>query len=108
MTPEEIEQMLRKMEIPCKYNHFTQKEMETIDLPIIVWNIPETKEFHADGIVYHRTYKLDIELYTDEKDWGLEKQLENILNENGITWKQTASEWLESESMWESLYEMEV
>jgi hypothetical protein len=52
--------------------------------------------------------KLDIELYTDDKDWELEKKLEEILDKHDIAWEQTASEWLESEKMWESLYEMEV
>ena len=38
----------------------------------------------------------------------LEKKLEEILDKHDIAWEQTASEWLESEKMWESLYEMEV
>ena len=46
--------------------------------------------------------------YTDDKDWELEKKLEEVLDKYGIAWEQTASEWLESEKMWESLYEMEV
>ena len=40
--------------------------------------------------------------------WELEKKLEEVLDKYGIAWEQTASEWLESEKMWESLYEMEV
>ncbi len=108
MNPEEIEEMLGKMEIPYRYNHFTQKEMETISLPILVWNIPETKNFYADGIAYYVVRKLDIELYMDEKNRELEKRLEALLDENNIPWRQTASEWLDSENMWESLYEMEV
>ena len=33
---------------------------------------------------------------------------QEILDKHDIAWEQTASEWLESEKMWESLYEMEV
>lgn len=108
MTPEQIERMLTEMEVPFRYHHFTQKEMEDIPLPIMVWIVPETDNFFADGQTYHKIKELDIELYTDHKDWALEEKLEAILDKNGIAWQQTASEWLESEKMWESLYEMEV
>jgi hypothetical protein len=36
------------------------------------------------------------------------KSWRKILDKHDIAWEQTASEWLESEKMWESLYEMEV
>lgn len=108
MTREQIEKMMDEMGIPHKYHHFTQKEMQGINLPIAVWNIPGTDNFFADGQVYKTIKKLDIELYTDTKDWETEERLEKILDANGIAWEQTASEWLQSENMWESLYEMEV
>lgn len=108
MTPTDVEKMLGELGIPYRYNHFTQREMEDVELPIAVWNVPGTNNFFADGKVYKKISRLDIELYTDEKDWNMEEKLEEILNKNGITWQQTASEWLESENMWESLYEMEV
>lgn len=108
MTQEQIEKMLEEMEVPFRYHHFTQKEMENILLPIMVWHIPGTDNFFADGQAYHKIRKLDIELYTDNKDWELEEKLENILTQHGIAWEQTASEWLQTENMWESLYEMEV
>lgn len=108
MRKEEIENILKEMGIPFRYHHFTQKEMEEIELPIIVWTVPGTSNFYADGKVHYKIKKLDIELYTDRKDWELEEKLEQILDEHGIAWQQTASEWLQSENMWESLYEMEV
>ena len=108
MTWEQIEKMLEEMGIPFKYHHFTQKEMEDVSLPILVWIVPGTDNFFADGQTYHKIKELDIELYTDEKNWALEEKLEGILDKYGIPWQQTASEWLETEKMWESLYEMEV
>ena len=121
MTKDQIEQMLGEMGIPFRYHHFTQKEMQDIPLPIVVWLTPGTDNFFADGKTYKKITKLDIELYTDDKDWELEiiekqqknqweleKKLEEVLDKYGIAWEQTASEWLESEKMWESLYEMEV
>lgn len=108
MTKEQIEEMLKTIGLPFRYHHFTQKEMKDIPLPIVVWIVPETDNFFADGQTYKKIKKLDIELYTDEKDWDLEEKLEGILGQYGIAWQQTASEWLDSEKMWESLYEMEV
>lgn len=108
MNKKSIETMLEKVGVPFKYHHFTQREMKEIPLPIMVWNVPGTDNFFADGQVYKKVKRLDIEIYTDEKDWELEEKLEKILDESGIAWEQTASEWLQSESMWESLYEMEV
>ena len=108
MTVEQIKEMLNEMGLPYRYNHFTQKEMKDNPLPIIVWNVPGTSNFFADGKSYHKIKQLEIELYTEEKDWDLEEKLEKILDEHGVAWEQTASEYLQSETMWESLYEMEV
>lgn len=108
MTKDQIEQILGEMGILFRYHHFTQKEMQDIPLPIVVWLTPGTDNFFADGKTYKKITKLDIELYTDDKDWELEKKLEEILDKHDIAWEQTASGWLESEKMWESLYEMEV
>lgn len=108
MNKEQIEKMLEEIGVPFRYHHFTQKEMKDMSLPIIVWNIPGTDNFFADGQVFKKIKKLDIELYSDDKDWELEEKLESVLDKHGIAWEQTAAEWLRSESMWESLYEMEV
>lgn len=106
MTKEQIEQMLDEMGLDYRYHHFSTKD--AVDPPFLIWLIPETVNFYADGIVYAKIQKLQIELYTDEKNWELEEKLEGILDKHGISWQQVASEWIESESMWESLYEIEV
>ena len=85
-----------------------RKKWRMYPSPILVWIVPGTDNFFADGQTYHKIKELDIELYTDEKDWALEEKLEGILDKYGIPWQQTASEWLDTEKMWESLYEMEV
>ena len=51
--------------------------------------------------------KLDIELYTDIKNPELEKQVESVLKKRKIYY--TKSEvWIESEKLYEVLYETEV
>ena len=106
MTGKDIEKVLEKMELPFHYHHFSTEDV--VDPPFLIWIIPGTDNFFADGIVYRKIDEVNIELYTDEKNLELEEKLENILEQYGIAWQKTASEWLESEKMWETLYEMEV
>ena len=107
MTKDQIEQMLGEMGIPFRYHHFTQKEMQDIPLPIVVWLTPGTDNFFADGKTYKKITKLDIELYTDVKNPELEKQVEQVLKRHKIYY--TKSEvWIESERLYEVLYETEV
>ena len=57
MTKDQIEQMLGEMGIPFRYHHFTQKEMQDIPLPIVVWLTPGTDNFFADGKTYKKITK---------------------------------------------------
>lgn len=108
MTREQIEEMLEEVGVPFRYHHFTQKEMQDVELPIVVWTAPKTDNFYADGIVYVKIKELNIEVYADQKDWELEEKVEEVLTAHGIPWQQTASAYLDTEQMWETLYEMGV
>lgn len=50
---------------------------------------------------------MDIELYTNKKDPDIEAKVEAVLTEHGFFYEKTES-YLESEKMYEVLYEMEV
>ena len=57
--------------------------------------------------MYFSFKMLDIELYTDVKNPELERQVESVLKKRKIYY--TKSEvWIESEKLYEVLYEMEV
>lgn len=105
MSREEIEAMLDQTEIP--YRYFLFEEKEAVEPPFLVWYLPDTDNFSADGQVYYRIDSLNLELYTDQKDFELEERLERILDEQGIYWDKTEA-YLEEEQMYEVLYEMEV
>ena len=49
----------------------------------------------------------DIELYTDVKNPELEKQVESVLRKRKIYYKKSEV-WIESEKLYEVLYETEV
>ena len=50
---------------------------------------------------------LNIELYTDEKDPELEDGVEAVLNAHEIFWNKSEV-WIESEKLYEVLYQMTV
>lgn len=105
MSKEAIEHMISEMQIPFEYHHFTEKN--TIDPPFLVYIMDESNNFHADGIVYFRVSKLNIELYSDEKDMDLEKKVETVLEKYQKTWQKT-EDYIEKEQLYEVVYEMEV
>lgn len=105
MNVEEIESMLEEIGIEYRYHHF--EESEAVNPPFICWITPGNNNFAADGKVYAKSIELDIELYTDQKDMLLEEKVEQVLEEHEIYWKKTET-YIESENMYEVLYEMEV
>lgn len=105
MTQEEIEKMLDQIQVP--YRYFLFEEREAVEPPFIVWYLPDSNNFSADGRVYFRIDKMNLELYTDQKDFELEKRVEQVLSGVGLYWNKTES-FLDEELMYEVLYEMEV
>lgn len=102
---EKIEQILKETRIPFRYHHFETDE--AVNPPFICWLSPGSDNFSADGKVYHRADEVDIELYTDERDFELEEKIEAILDKNELFWNKTEL-YIESENMFETLYELEV
>lgn len=105
MKTQNIKDMLNEIGIPYAYHHFTTKKAVTP--PFICWLTPGSNNFAADGIVYHQGMQLDIELYTDEKNQEMEERIETVLNMYEIYWEKSEV-YIESEKMYEVLYEMEV
>ncbi|MCD8398096.1 MAG: hypothetical protein LUD12_13105 [Lachnospiraceae bacterium] len=105
MTHEEVKTMVESIGFPSAYHHFAQGESP--DPPFVVYLYPNADNFAADGIVYFSVNVLNIELYTDKKDPDVEAQVEAVLTENGIYYEKSEV-WIESERLYEVLYEMEV
>ena len=105
MTHEEVMQMLDETEIPYAYHHFA--EGESPDPPFICFLFPGSDNFSADNIVYATFKNLSIELYTDEKNPELEASVEAVLTAHELFW-QKSEVWIESEKLYEVLYQMTV
>lgn len=105
MTYEQINEMMQEMELPFAYHHYA--EGESPEPPFLLFLSPEENTFSADNSMYFSSKMLDIELYTDVKNPELEKQVEQVLKRYKIYY--TKSEvWIESERLYEVIYETEV
>lgn len=103
----DLKRMFDGLHIPVAYHHFPTSA--NVQLPFLAYQFPSNNPFYADGKNYGdgEVYDLDIRLCTETKDFALEKQLEEILKENEIPYLKTET-WIDSEFMFEELYECEV
>ena len=97
--------VLQAAGIPFAYDHFA--EGETVDPPFICYLLPGSDNFAADGKVYHKISRVNIELYTDKKDLNAEQKVEDVLDAASIFYAKSEV-WIDSEKLYEVLYEMEV
>lgn len=105
MSYEEIVEMLGGLGIPLAYHHFA--EGESPEPPFLVYLSPGSNNFAADGKVYFKVKELDVELYTDKKSPELEEKLETLFDDRFLFYEKSET-YIESEKMYEVLYEMEV
>lgn len=105
MTHEDVMQILAEAEIPFAYDHFA--EGESPGPPFICFLFPGSENFAADNVVYMEFSNLSIELYTDGKDPELEDRVEEVLNAHELFWNKSEV-WIESEKLYEVLYQMTV
>ena len=105
MMHQEVMTMLIEMNLPFAYDHFA--EGESPNPPFIVFLYPGSNYFAADGKVYFKVNRLNIELYTDKKDVELEETVEAVLDKHSIFYSKSET-WIEVENLYEVLYQMEV
>ena len=87
MKKSDVPALLERLGFPFAYDHFA--EGEGPDPPFLVYRYPSADNFAADGVAY---FKQDIEAALDES---------GIFYGKGET-------WIDSEKLYEVLYEMEV
>ncbi len=105
MTYEEINDMMAEMELPFAYHHFA--EGESPQPPFLLFLSPGEDTFSADNVAYYSFKQLDIELYTDKKNPALEEEIEAVLTQHEIYFTKSEA-WIESERLYEVLYEMTI
>ena len=105
MTYDEIAAMVEEIGLPNAYDHYA--EGESPPPPFVLFLLPGTDNFMADGEVYEQVTEVSIELYTDLKMPPLEAKVERVLAAHDIPWDKTEV-WIEDEKLYEVRYELEV
>jgi hypothetical protein len=98
--------MISGIGLPYAYDHFG-KEDHPDGPPFICFLYTGSDNFFADGKVYQKITGLRVELYTDEKDFALERSVEAALDAAGLCWNSSET-WIESEHMYEVVYSTEI
>lgn len=104
MTVIEIKELIESIGLPCTY--YSYPVGEAPPLPYVVWYFPNSANFSADDRVYQRIDALNIELYTENKDFELEARVEAVLDAAGMYWDKVEA-YITDEHMYQVLYQME-
>lgn len=105
MTTEAVAALVGTFGIPYAYHHFDESTGQ--QPPFAVFYFENSADMYADNANYQNILNLSIEIYTENKDFDLERTVENALKGAGLTWVKTES-YIDSEKMYEELYETEV
>lgn len=105
MKLSEIAEMIDTIGIPFTYDQWAEDEAP--DLPYIAYYYPRTRGEYADDQNFIQINGLNIELYTEHKNFELENQIIRMLNENMIPFD-SSEQYLTSEKMYEVLFECEI
>ena len=104
MTIAELFALLKSTGYPVSFSHFKN---QTPSIPYIIYTTPSDSISHADNTNYFKMIDVDIELYTDKKDLQAEETIENLLDENGITYT-PYQVFIESEGLHMKTYEIRI
>lgn len=77
------------------------------ELPFICYLEQGSNNFVADGVVYSKVRRIDVELYTETKDPTSESLVESALTAAGIVWQKT-EDYIDTEKVFMITYEIEV
>lgn len=97
--------MIESIGLPYTYYSFPVEQAP--NLPYIVFYYPDYNDLGADNINYQTIAQLNIELYTEQKNFELEKQVEDVLKSNGLYFDKNET-YIQQEQMYEVLYEIEI
>ena len=97
--------VIEELNLSFAYHHFAENNAP--NPPFLIYLIPGTNHFKADGKIHHKIAVVHLELYTDKKDLDLETKVETILENYEIIYDKTEV-WIESEKLYEVLYTFEM
>lgn len=105
MTYKEIATMVASTNIPYSYYQFEEGTAQAP--PFICFYFDEGNDLPADNTNYQRIEHLIVELYTEQKDFSLEKTVENTLNNHDIVFRRS-EDVIDSEHLYMVVFEGDV
>lgn len=105
MTYKEVATMINSIGIPYAYYQFPDGTGQTC--PFICFFFSDSNDLAAENTNYQKIRTLNIELYTDNKDFALEETVETVLNSNGLVYGRSES-YLDSERMFMVVYTTDI
>lgn len=107
MTYQDVSKLVKSIGLPYAYDHFDLSDDEERRPPFICFIYPGSDDFSADNTNYISIRQLQIELYTDNKDFELERKVELALNGAGLPYTAEGG-YLSDEQMYMQTYTTEV
>ena len=101
MTLQELKALLERTGLPLAYRFFRDPPPP----PYLCYLSPYSRNFAADGAVYHRADRFQVELYTRKKDPEAESLVESVL---GAFYWEKSETYIESEQLYQQVYKIEV
>lgn len=105
MTVEELVTGLEATGLEVAYYQYPENEAP--EPPYLIYYFPNSADFIADGINYQDINALNVELYTNNKDFAAEALVEQALNDMGLAYTRS-EQYITSEKMYEVLFQTEV
>ena len=103
MTLSEFVAIMDAIDLPHVYYSF--RENAAPQLPYFVWYLEGSENMPADDSVYVEILSPVLELYTAEKSFETEREVETALNSGGLFWNKSET-YIESERMFQILYQI--
>jgi len=103
MQADELYTLLKTTGLPVAYHAFKKPP----SLPYLVYLFTFSDNFGADNKVHSRADVYQVELYTVKKDPVIETKLEAALDGAELYWDKSET-FIESEDMYQILYEIEI
>lgn len=110
MTYKEVATMLGTISVgntPVPFAYYSFSEATAKEPPFICFYFSDSSDMAADDTNYQRIRRLNIELYTDNKDFALEETVEGVLNNCGLVYDRYES-YIETEKMFMVVYSTDI
>lgn len=105
MTYKEIKTMIAGIGLPYAYYQFSEDTGQAP--PFICFYYTDNDDFLADNTNYQTIVTLNVEFYSDQKDFTTEATIEAALTGAGLVFAKGET-YIDSERMHETIYTMEV